>query len=113
MYQVFIEICDNPIKNDFVKISRKYLSTLNINLSFEQIAQMSKNKFEKIVKQKTMEAAFNYLIVEKNKQTKICNIEYRQLNMQEYLLEGNKNIQISKLIVKARGKTLDIKTNKK
>ena len=57
-----------------------------------------------------MEADFNYLIVEKNKQTKICNIEYRQLNMQEYLLEGNKNIQISKLIFKARGKTLDIKT---
>ena len=113
MYQVFKAICDNPIKNDFVKISRKYLSTLNINLSFEQIAQMSKNKFKKIVKQKTMEAAFNYLIVEKNKQTKICNIEYRQLNMQEYLLEGNKNIQISKLIFKARGKTLDIKTNKK
>ena len=113
MYQVFKAICDNPIKNDFVKISRKYLSTLNINLSFEQIAQMSKNKFKKIVKQKTMEAAFNYLIVEKNKQTKICNIEYRQLNMQEYLLEGNKNIQISKLIFKARGKTLDIKTYKK
>ena len=113
MYQVFKAICDNPIKNDFVKISRKYLSTLNINLSFEQIAQMSKNKFKKIVKQKTMEAAFNYLIVEKNKQTKICNIENRQLNMQEYLLEGNKNIQISKLIFKARGKTLDIKTYKK
>ena len=51
-----------------------------------------------------MEAAFNYLIVEKNKQTKICNIEYRQLNMQEYLLEGNKNIQISKLILKPEGK---------
>ena len=33
--------------------------------------------------------------------------------MQEYLLEGNKNIQISKLIFKARGKTLDIKTYKK
>ena len=74
MYQVFKAICDNPIKNDFVKISRKYLSTLNINLSFEQIAQMSKNKFKKIVKQKTMEAAFNYLIVEKNKQTKICKV---------------------------------------
>ena len=89
MYQVFKAICDNPIKNDFVKISRK------------QVYEDCQTK--------TMEAAFNYLIVEKNKQTKICNIEYRQLNMQEYLLEGNKNIQISKLIFKARGKTLDIK----
>ena len=33
--------------------------------------------------------------------------------MKEYLLEGNKNTTISKLIFKARGMTLEIKTHKK
>ena len=33
--------------------------------------------------------------------------------MQEYLLEGNKNTYISRLIFKARGRNLDIKTHKK
>ena len=33
--------------------------------------------------------------------------------MQEYLIEGNKSTEISKLLFKARGSTLDIKTQKK
>ena len=33
--------------------------------------------------------------------------------MQEYLLEGNRNTRISKLIFKARGRNLEIKTHKK
>ena len=32
--------------------------------------------------------------------------------MQDYLMEGNKSIEISKLIFKARGNNLDIKTQK-
>ena len=33
--------------------------------------------------------------------------------MQDYLAEGDRNISISKVIFKARGKTLDIKSPKK
>ena len=74
---------------------------------------MSQNKFKQIVKQKTEVAAFKYLIKEKNKQTKISHLKYSSLKMQEYLLEGNKNTYISRLIFKARGRNLDIKTHKK
>ena len=34
------------------------------------------------------------------------------MEIQEYLLEGNENTEVSKLIYKSRGKTLDIKTHK-
>ena len=34
------------------------------------------------------------------------------LELQEYLMDGNKNIHTSKFIFKARAKTLDIKTHK-
>ena len=33
--------------------------------------------------------------------------------MQEYLLDGNENLELSKLIYKARGRTLEIKAHKK
>eukprot|EP00092_Neocalanus_flemingeri_P051013 GFUD01059162.1.p1 GENE.GFUD01059162.1~~GFUD01059162.1.p1 ORF type:complete len:206 (-),score=48.58 GFUD01059162.1:20-637(-) len=113
LYQVFKAICENPVKNDFVKTCERYLDNLNLKISFEQIGKMSKYKLKKIVKQKTMEAAFKYLIDEQIKQTKIWDIKYQNLEMQEYLLEGNVNTEISKVIFKARGKTLDIKTQKK
>ena len=41
------------------------------------------------------------------------DIESKSLKIQDYLLDGNKNIELSKLIFKARGQTLDIKTQKK
>ena len=65
------------------------------------------------MKQKVADAGFKYLITEKNKQSKIMDIKYNNLKIQEYLLDGNRNTELSKLIFKGRSKTLDIKTQKK
>jgi hypothetical protein len=113
IFQVLKATCDNPVKNDFVKTCQKYLDCLNIGLTFDEISEMSKYRFKQLVKQKTEEAGFAYLIKEKNKQKKISHLNYVKLEMQEYLLEGNRNTKISKLIFKARGRNLDIKTHKK
>jgi hypothetical protein len=77
---------------------------------------MSTYQFKKIVKEKVIQAGLKYLLEKKNepgKQTKIAHLQYEKLKMQEYLLDGNKNTEISKLIFKARGRNLDIKTHKK
>ena len=102
-----------PIKNDFVKTCESYLKQLNMNMTFEELSKMSKWSVKELVKSKTHEAAFSYLLTEKNKQTKISHIQYSALRMQEYLLEGNTNTEMSKLIYKARGMCLDLKTHKK
>ena len=46
------------------------------------------------------------------KQTKIKQLKYGKLAYQEYLLEGNKNTELSRLIFKSRGRNLDIKEHK-
>ena len=57
-------------------------------------------KFRKLDKNKTMEAAFVYLIKEKNKPgrngkvPKIACIDYENLKLQEYLHDGNKDTKI-------------------
>ena len=113
MFKVFKAICENPLKNDFVKNCEKYLERLDINVSFQEISEMSKYKFKRLVKKKTEESAFQYLVGEKNKQSKIAHLQYKSLNMQDYLVEGNKRTDIAKLIFRARGSNLDIKTQKK
>ena len=70
---------------------------------------MSKHKFKNLVKEKTTEAGFKYLLEEKAKQSKILNLQYIKLEMQEYLCEENRNKEVAKVIFKARGKSLDIK----
>ena len=84
-----------------------------MNMTFEELSKMSKWGVKQLVKSKTHEAAFCYLLKEKNKQTKISHIQYSALRMQEYLLEGNKNTELSKLIYKARRMCLCFKTHKK
>ena len=66
-----------------------------------------------MVKDKTSMAGFEYLIAEKNKQTKIAHIQYSSLEMQEYLLDGDMVVDVTKFIFKARSKTLDIKAQRK
>jgi hypothetical protein len=88
------------VKNDFVKTCEVYLAQLKINLTFEEIIKMSQYKFKKLVKEKTREAGFFYLIEEKYRQPKMCDIEYKSLEIQEYLMEENRNTEISKVIFK-------------
>jgi hypothetical protein len=111
MYKVFKATCDAPVKKDFVNTCDKYLKMLDIKLTFTEISEMSKHRFKQLVKQKTTEAAFIYLISEKNKRKKMSHLKYSSLEMQEYLLTGNRNI--SQLIFKARGRNLEIKTHNK
>ena len=113
MFKVLKATCENPSKNDFVKTCLKYLNMLDIKMTFEEIEKMSNNKFKQMVKNKTEEAALKYLIKEKDKQKKIANLNYTSLTMQEYLVEGSRDIRIARVIFKARGRNLEIKTHKK
>ena len=113
VYKVFKATCENPLKNDFVQTCESYLKQLDINMTFEELGKLSTWSCKKLVKVKTCEAGFRYLINLKNKQSKIMNIQYSDLNIQEYLLEGNKNNELAKVIFKARAKCLELKTHKK
>ena len=84
-----------------------------VKLSFEEMEKMTEWSFKKLVKEKTEKAAFKYLITEKEKQTKISNIEYKKLRIQEYLGSGCGSVKLAKVIFKARSQTLDIKTQRK
>ena len=113
IFQVFKATEESSVKNDFVFTCKKYLETLNISLAFEEIENMSKFSFNKLLKEKVKVEAFSYLNGAKSKQEKIKDIIYTKLEMQEYLADGDRNINVSKLIFKARGRSLDIKLQKK
>ena len=103
---------ENPMKNDFVLTSKKYLEILKLNLPLKEIEKMSKFKLRGILRGKIKNEALVYLNNQKIKQDKIKRIIYNELKMQNYLADGDRNTSISKVIYKARGKILDIKTQK-
>ena len=82
-------------------------------LSFEEIANLSKFKFNKLWKEKIENAAFTYLKKQQSKQEKIKEIIYSKLETQEYLINGDRNPKVAKMIYQARGQILYIKMQKK
>ena len=46
-------------------------------------------------------------------EAELGNIQYKELKIQDYLADGDRNTSVSKIIFKARGKTLDIKLQKR
>ena len=118
---VFKATCDHPLKNDFVQTCQKYLKTINIHLSFEEMSKYRfkkyvKYSFKKYVKTQTKEAAFKHLIEQNKtktgKHTKMVNLNYSELCIQEYLLEGYSSTEISKLIFKSKSRNVNIKKTK-
>ena len=113
IYQVFKATLENPTRNDFVQICTQYLVALDIKMTFEEIEKMSDRKFKNMVKNKTEKAALLYLENEKQKQTKIANMEHKKLELQDYFIGGHCTNKMAKLIFKARSQTLDIKSQRK
>ena len=62
--QVLKATWDNKVHCD------KYLETLEMNCSYEEIDKVSKYSFKKILKEKSKGAAFKYLMAQKLKQKK-------------------------------------------
>ena len=71
IFQVFKATEETSVKNDFVFTCKKYLETLKISLSFDEIENMSKFSFNKLLKEKVKVAAFSYLNIEKSKQERV------------------------------------------
>ena len=68
---------------------------------------------KKLLKEKIRSEALIFLKNQQIKQEKIKHIEYKQLKMQDYLSGSDRKIDISKIIYKARGKSLDVKLQKR
>ena len=88
MYQLQLE---NPKRGDGASTAKKNLQDLNINLSNEEIRNMSKSTFIKLVRNKCKESAFRYLTNKRVKKGK--DIEYGSLRMSEYL-QPNKEFSV-------------------
>ena len=83
-----------PIKNDWNNEVKSALAQLKINISFEEIKNMKKFEFKKMVKKHIQNVAFSELVAKQKPGTKGCEIKYgEKLEMADYLLP-NKNIKL-------------------
>ena len=92
LYKFFTLQLEQPTKGDWVSTCLSDLKELRISHTFDEIKLMSKNQFNKLLKERLRENAFKYLIDKQG--SKGSEIMYSDLSMSEYLLPTNSELTV-------------------
>ena len=111
LYKFFINQWNYPAKNDWVNQVREDLVDFNLDLSLTQLRKMSKNLLKKTVKGKLKEYSLNYLTTIKEKHSKMDDLIYPKLKLQNYLKDSQISVQAAKNLFRWRTRSALFKTN--
>ena len=101
---------EKPVRGDWASTCLKNLQDLGINLSLEEIREMSITRYSELIRIKCNESALRYLLNKRGK--KGSKIQYSELEMSEYLLPNEKfDISEQKSVFAIRNKMTDIPSN--
>ena len=85
IHQVLQAQIKKEYKNDWIKQVKQDMTELEINLTYDQIKQASKNEFKKFVKETIKKKAFEFLMKKKGTHSKMNELQYNELKLQSYL----------------------------
>ena len=113
LIQRFVKLqLEKPIKGDWASSCLKSLDYLKLNFSIEEIKEMNKTQFKKILKMSIQEKSLQYLLNKRGSKGK--EMQYSSLKMAEYLLPQNNNLSITdqQYIFSIRNRMVEIEYNK-
>ena len=115
VHRFFQAQLNHPTKKDWVTSARNDLKSLEINLSFDEIKQKKQGNYNMFVHKKIYQNVFNRLNEDKQKYSKVREIEYNTFVMQTYFQANCAAIskEEAKLIFKLRCRIVDVKCNMK
>ena len=109
--QFFILQINQPTKGDWASQIKSDLKQLNITESLEEIKNMTQSNFKGRIKSQILKKSLEYLLEKRKSKGK--EIEYKKLEMAEYLQPINKtlNIENKRKMFAVRTRMVDIKSD--
>ena len=112
LYRVLQSQVDNPSKGDWVHLVRQDIQDLKLNLTFDNIARMSKYQLKAILRDAVKKEAYKYLSDIQAGHSKTKNLRYSGLQMQPYLTSHRSTtIQQKAMFFKLRTRMIDVRDN--
>ena len=102
LYKFFLAQWNNPSKGDWTEQVKADLKEFGLSVDFDGIASKSKEAFKKVVKSRAKEIAFRKLSKIKNEHSKMSNLDYSELEIQNYLLREDLKIEQKRMLFKYR-----------
>ena len=111
IYKFLVLQLETPTKGDWASSCKNNLRDLKINLSLEEIRDMTKKQFNMILKESISRRAFEYLMAKRGVKGK--EIYYSELKMADYLQPGYENLTITeqRSIFSIRNRMIEIPAN--
>ena len=100
------------IDNSWVEVIKRELEACNINLSFNEIASLTKPFFKKIVKRRVFQCSQNYLYEIQQKQSKTRNLTIKT-KIKEYLITNKITLVEKQTLYKLKCRIENVKNNYK
>ena len=103
--------CGTPTKFDWTETIKENLEELQIGSNLSIIKEMKKDDFSKLIKERCKLHAFNELIDIKGGHSKMKNLQYKNLEMQNYLKDKTIHTGIAKSLFRFRTRMVDVRNN--
>ena len=105
-----------PQKGDWVLQITQDIKDTDLNLTFNDISEMSVDAYRSLVNRAIKSLAFKWLMSEKNKPrlnsfSKGRELKYNELKIQNYLLPNQLNIKQCKLLFSLRAQMIPVRCN--
>ena len=109
--KVFNTQWKHPVKDDWTIQVQKDLEDFSIDLSLKEIKEKSEYSFKRLVKIKMKEYTLDYLLNIKEKHSKMENLHYTELKLQNYLTDDDISVKEAKNLFKFRTRMARFKEN--
>ena len=101
-----------PVKGDWTEQVKTDLKDFGIRENLDQIKARSSDSFKCLVKKHAKSYALSTILVKKEMHTKLDNLKYQKLEMQEFLRNQEISVNQAKILLKYRTGMADYKCGK-
>ena len=111
IFKFFKAQLENPAKGDWSEQVKSDISEIGLKLTIEEISILSKESFPTKLKKAINVAAFKWLMKEKENMSKLKDLYYEKLEMQNYFGINDLETSEKKFLFLIRTRMLDINSN--
>ena len=101
----------SPVCGDWIELLEKDKEQFGINISDDEVSNISQQKFKKYVKQKSIEVTIEFLEKLKKKNSKSKQLDVTDMTTSPYLLDSRFSKAERELLFRLRSRTILVKEN--
>ena len=102
LFRVFDNQWRRGCKYDWTEQSKRDLQAWGLKIDLKWVKSKSKFAFKKIIGEKSREVAFNQLLEQKKKHSKLRSLHYSDLQIQGYLVNPEISVRQAQIVFKSR-----------